>query len=219
MLRTMITMTTITNTATNSGTNSRPKIHPIFKLCGKIWLKVAGWRADSELPDVPKAVFIAAPHTSNWDLPFALAVAWALGIKLTWVGKHTLFRFPFGGLMRALGGVPVDRSVRGNQVERMAALIQKMDCVYMAVAPSGTRTKRDHWKSGFYYIAKTASVPVLMAYLDYGKKVGGIGPLLETTDNIVTDMNKVRAFYETVTACYPESTSTPRLKEEAQAPG
>ena len=176
--------------------------------------RMRGWKAVGEVPEPRRFIIIAAPHTSNWDLPFALAVAWAMDIRISWAGKSSLFRFPFAGFMRWLGGISVERSKRDNQVEKIAQAMRAADKMYLVVAPSGTRSKRDHWKSGFYHIAKAANVPILLAFLDYERKEGGLGPLVYASDDVAHDMNQIRAFYADKRGKHPAQETVPRLKEE-----
>jgi 1-acyl-sn-glycerol-3-phosphate acyltransferase len=159
-------------------------------------------------------VIIAAFHTSNWDFPFGLFIAFALGIKIYWVGKDSLFRRPFGPLMRWLGGIPVNRSGSHNMVSRTIQAFQEHEGLYIAIAPEGTRGKASSWKTGFYHIALGAHVPIAMAFLDYRHKAGGMGPLVFPTGNIETDMMKIRDFYAGVTAKYPQDACLPVLKPE-----
>ena len=193
---------------------SGPRAGWFLRSCGKLWLRVAGWKTVGEMPASPYAVFIASPHTSNWDLPFALAVAWAMDIRISWAGKSSLFRFPFAGFMRWLGGISVERSKRDNQVEKIAQAMRAADKMYLVVAPSGTRSKRDQWKSGFYHIAKAANVPILLAFLDYERKEGGLGPLVYASDDVAHDMGQIRAFYADKRGKHPAQETVPRLKEE-----
>lgn len=196
-------------------TAKRPRVGPVRKLIGRTWLRAFGWHVEGELPDATKAVFVAAPHTSNWDLPFTLAIAWTLGTNISWIGKDKLFRRPFGPFMRALGGVPVVRGQKANQVDAIARAIRDQpDGVYVVIAPSGTRSKKDHWKSGFYRIAEQADVPLLLGFLDYEGKRGGLGPALTPTGDIHADMEKVRAFYADKFGKFKERMSDVRLREE-----
>ncbi len=195
-----------------------PGVGPVRRLIGRTWLKAFGWTIANEMPSAPKAVFVAAPHTSNWDLPFTLAVAWSLDMDISWAGKDKLFRPPFGTFMRALGGVPIDRSKRNNQVEAIADALRNNEKLYLVIAPSGTRSKRDHWKSGFYRIAQAANVPMMLGFLDYEKKRGGLAFTMEPSGDVAADMERIRAFYEDVRGKHPERESVPRLKEEDAAP-
>ncbi len=191
---------------------------PVRRFLGRTWLRAFGWRLSDEIPTAPRAVFVAAPHTSNWDLPFTLAVAWSLGMDISWAGKDNLFRPPFGVIMRALGGVPIDRTKRGNQVENIAETIRSAKRLYLVIAPSGTRSKRDHWKSGFYRIAQAADVPMMLGFLDYERKVGGLAFTMRPSGDVRADMARIRSFYEGVRGRHPERESTPRLREEDEPP-
>ena len=157
---------------------------------------------------------IAAPHTSNWDLPFMLAVSWVLGVRPSWLGKRELFRWPAGWLMRRLGGLPIDRGVRANVVEQVVRRFSESERLFLVVPPSGTRSRAEHWKSGFYFMARDAGVPIVCAYLDYRRKRGGIGPTIVPTDDLADDMQRIRDAYAGVTARYPEFETPVRLREE-----
>ncbi|MBX7166234.1 MAG: lysophospholipid acyltransferase family protein [Pirellulales bacterium] len=185
---------------------------------GKLILKLIGWRLEGGKPALNKYVIIAAPHTSNWDLLVAVAMSMVLGIYVHWVGKHTLFRWPFGGFMRWIGGVPVDRRSRHNAVQQIAAEFARHDEFILMVPPEGTRHRPEYWKSGFYYIAQKAKVPIAMGFLDYGRKVGGIGPLLHVTGDLKADVQVLRDFYAGMTGYYPDNFCPPRLREEVEAP-
>jgi len=183
-------------------------------LIGRLYLRLCGWSLEGVPPRIDKAVVIAAPHTSNWDLPYMLAVSWALGVRPSWLGKREIFRFPFGSLMQWLGGVPVERGVRANVVEQVARRFAAAERLFLVVPPSGTRTRATHWKSGFFHMARRANVPILCAFLDYRRKVGGLGPAIAPTGVAAVDMPPIRAFYDTVAARYPELTTPARLLEE-----
>ena len=175
------------------------------RFLGRAWLTANGWHSTGELPTLPRLVLIAAPHTSNWDLVFMLAIAWDMGFEVRWIGKHTLFQGPLGPLMRWTGGLPIDRSKRANQVDQAAAAIRGAEKILLAIAPEGTRSRAPHWKSGFYHIALAAHVPILCGFLDYENKVGGFGPLVEPTGDLETDFAKLRAFYGPIKGKYPEN--------------
>jgi 1-acyl-sn-glycerol-3-phosphate acyltransferase len=159
-----------------------------------------GWTLEGEMsPHISKCVVIAAPHTSNWDLPNMLMVALALNINICWVGKHTLFRFPFGFLMRWLGGVPLDREKSFDAVTRYAqTIVSSPSQCMLAIAPSGTRKQGVSWKTGFYYIAKKARVPIVMAYMDYKTKKSGIGNIFYPTIDDKKDIKTIQDFYKTM---------------------
>lgn len=192
-----------------------PSVGPVRHLIGKAWLKAFGWEIEGRAPDVAHGVFVAAPHTSNWDLPFTLAIAWSLRIHVSWVGKDALFKPPFGRLMRVLGGVPVDRSKSTGFVAKTAQTIRASERMYLLIAPSGTRSHRAHWKGGFYWIAKEADVPLLLGFLDYGKKRGGIRAVLHPSGDLRADMERIREAYRGVVGRRPERTAEPRLAEES----
>jgi len=161
------------------------------------FLKLTGWKIVGQLPaDARKSVFIAAPHTSNWDLPYTLMVAFALRLNIYWMGKAQIFRWPFGPLMRWLGGVAVQREQANNLVAASVQALQNSDGpVQLVVPPEGTRSKVRYWKTGFYYIALGAQVPIVMSFMDYGNKVSGLGPAFMPTGDIEADMVAIKAFY------------------------
>ena len=160
-------------------------------------LKLAGWKVSGQLPaNGRKCVLIAAPHTSNWDLPYTLMVAFALRLNIYWMGKEQIFRPPFRGLMMWLGGIPVRRESANNVVAASIESLQSADGpVQLVVPPEGTRSKARYWKTGFYYIAVGAQVPIVMAYMDYERKISGLGPVFEPTGDIEADMVTIKAFY------------------------
>ncbi|MFP5323971.1 MAG: lysophospholipid acyltransferase family protein [Gammaproteobacteria bacterium] len=174
-----------------------PVVNTLLRGFSVAFLKLAGWKVEGSLPpQATKSVFIAAPHTSNWDLPYTLMVAFALRLNPYWMGKHTIFKAPFGPLMRWLGGIAVNREQANNLVAASAQAIRDADGpLQLIVPPEGTRSKTRYWKTGFYHIARTADVPIVMAYMDYAAKRSGLGPLFEPTGDIEADMNAIKAFY------------------------
>jgi 1-acyl-sn-glycerol-3-phosphate acyltransferase len=184
------------------------------KLLGQAFLKAFGWTTSGAPPSNACYVMVAAPHTSNWDLPFMLAMSAAMGVPLRWMGKHTLFAFPFGTVMRALGGIPIERHKIKNVVEATADKLREAESLVVLVPPEATRGKADHWRSGFYHIAKAAQVPIVLGYLDYETRTGGLGPAIMPSDDVRADMDKIRAFYADKRGKFPDLFSTPRLKEE-----
>lgn len=186
------------------------------RFIGRACLRLFGWTVgDGCPPDVRTAVVIAAPHTSNWDLPFMVWTMWALRVRMRWMGKHTLFRPPFGWLMRWLGGIPIDRRSPHGAVGQSAERLREADDLILAVPAEGTRSYREFWKSGFYAIAYEAKVPVLLGYLDFKGKQGGLGPAVDATGDIVADMDRIRAFYSTKEGKKPELSGPIRLRAEA----
>jgi 1-acyl-sn-glycerol-3-phosphate acyltransferase len=174
----------------------------------------AGWSVEGSAPEQKKFVLIAAPHTSNWDLVYALAAGAVLGISIHWMGKDSLFKGVHGAALRALGGIPVERSQHHDLVSTMAQELARRERFVLLVPPEGTRAAAPYWKSGFYHIARKAGVPIVLGFLDYGRKRAGLGPLLWPTGNIKADMDVVRAFYADKQGRYPEKFLTPRLREE-----
>jgi 1-acyl-sn-glycerol-3-phosphate acyltransferase len=169
----------------------------VRRLIGETWLKAFGWTAESvELPR--KAVVIAVPHTSNWDFPHTLAVAYALDLEFSWLGKHTLFEPPFGPFFRFLGGIPVDRRDRNNLVASVVDIMKQHDELMLIIAPEGTRSRAARWKTGFYYVAAGAGVPIALGFLDYGAKRGGFLGAFYPTGDIESDMAAIRGLYASV---------------------
>ena len=166
--------------------------------------RLAGWKVEGERPAAPKMVVIAAPHTTNWDLPLMLAVAYHFRIKLKWMGKDDLFKGPFGWVMKALGGIPIDRSKANNVVSQMVEIYAQADDLAVAIPPEGTRSKTSYWKTGFYNIAHGASVPIALGFLDYKKKIGGIGCLMTTSGDYDSDLEKIKAFYAPISGKYTD---------------
>ena len=174
-----------------------PVVSSLLRAGSMAWLKAAGWTVQGELPArSAKAVLIAAPHTSNWDLPYTLMVAFRLHLHIYWMGKASLFRWPFGAVMRWLGGIPVDRSKSNQLVATAAAAISAAEGpLQLVVPPEGTRGKTRHWKTGFYFIALQAQVPIVLAYMDYARKISGLGPVFVPTGDVEKDMQEIKRFY------------------------
>lgn len=163
---------------------------------GRTVLRLFGWRiVGPALPNVSKAVIIGAPHTSNWDFIGGVGAMVGIGLDIGWLGKHTLFRRPFGWFMRLLGGIPVNREDARGVVEETAETFGRHDKLWLALAPEGTR-KGGNWKSGFYRIAKTAGIPILLIAIDANLHRLEIGPLLYPTGDETEDWRRITAFYE-----------------------
>ncbi len=176
-----------------------------------IWtLRICGWRREGRLPGIPKYVMIVAPHTSNWDMFVGMMIALSFLLKLNWLVKRSLFRWPFAGFIKWLGGIPIDRSKSSNVVAQSIQTFKENKEMVLAVAPEGTREKASYWKTGFYHIAKGADVPIVMGFIDYARKGGGIGPTLIPTGDIEFDMQKIRFFYDKITGKIPDK-STPAV--------
>ena len=169
-------------------------------------LRIVGWRVVDELPQRPaRYVLIGAPHTSNWDFPIGMLAIVALGVRRNWVGKHTLFRPPLGWLMRALGGVPIDRTQRHNFVDQVVEAFRESDEMVIALTPEGTRGHTEYWKTGFYYIALGAGVPIVLGFIDYRRRRIGLGRILDPGGDLDADMARIRDFYADKTGKKPEN--------------
>ena len=174
-----------------------PIIHPLLRMLSIVMLKVCGWRVEGEFPkELKQCVVIGAPHTTNWDMPFSLMIAFALNTPLYWVGKSSIFRFPFGFLMRWMGGIPVDRSKSHNMVEATITKFSSFSELRIMMAPEGTRSEVQSWKSGFYYIAHGANVPIVLGYIDYKKKRGGILGVFTPSGDYEDDLKLIQARYQ-----------------------
>jgi 1-acyl-sn-glycerol-3-phosphate acyltransferase len=174
-----------------------PIVSPVLRAGSLAFLRLAGWTIEGRLPDEAKrSVLIAAPHTSNWDLPYTLMTGFALDLHLYWMGKASLFKAPWGPVMRWLGGIAVDRSRSNNLVADTARALREADGpLQMVVPPEGTRGKTRQWKTGFYYIALEAQVPIVLAFMDYHRKVAGLGPIFTPTGDVERDMAEIKRFY------------------------
>ena len=177
-------------------------------------LRLLGWEVVGTLPDTRHWVLIGAHHTSNLDTPFMLAAAVVLGVPLSWLAKAELFRGPLAPLLRAVGGIPIDRAQRSNTVQQMVELFQTRPEFYLALSPEGTRKRSEYWKSGFYHIAVGAGVPIVFGFIDYRRRQVGVGPFLVPTGDIEADMRVIREFYEPIVPRYPDKKGSMILPEQ-----
>lgn len=161
----------------------------------RAWVRLSGWRLEGDLPDASKLVLIVAPHSSWWDGFFGLLFKVALGADVAFMAKRELFRWPLGGLLRRLGGVPIERRAAGDVVEQMVERFNARQRLWLCIEPEGTRKAVKKWKSGFWHIARHAGVPILPGYFDYPRKVIGLGPLFQPTADREADIAALRAFY------------------------
>jgi 1-acyl-sn-glycerol-3-phosphate acyltransferase len=172
---------------------------------GRVGLRLlGGWRVVGDLPHVKKAIIPVAPHTSNWDFFIGVFAMLALGLNLSYLGKHTIFRFPVNGLLRWLGGIPVDRRAASGVVEQMVAQFNQRDHLILALSPEGTRKKVAEWKKGFLHIAQAAQVPVVPIALDFSKKVVEITPPFMITGSIDDELQRVKDALAHAVGKYPE---------------
>lgn len=164
---------------------------------GRAILRAFGWRMVGGFPDIPKAVVIAAPHSSNWDGLLGFGAKFGMGVKLSILGKDALIRIPLlGRILRWQGVIPVDRSAPHGVVGQAAQAIRDADRMWYAIAPEGTRRWVERWKPGFWHIARNAGVPVIPAYFDYANKVIGIGPPFELSDDMQADIARIQRWYK-----------------------
>lgn len=180
-------------------------------------LRWSGWRLVGEAPPVTHCVIVFAPHTSSWDFPLLLAVRCAFGRPVAYLAKDTLFRFPFAAFLRRTGAVPVDRRERHALVGRLAQTFRERDWLWLALSPEGTRDRTDHWKSGFYHVAREAGVPLLLAFIDAARRECGLGVLVSLTGDVEADMARVRAFYADKRGIVPGRESEIRLRDPSEA--
>jgi 1-acyl-sn-glycerol-3-phosphate acyltransferase len=180
-----------------------PLINSLMRWSSLGLLRLMGWRIHGHKPDLAKYVIIAAPHTSNWDFPVTLMCCFAMRLRVHWVGKASLFPWPLAWLMRWLGGIPVDRSRHNDFVQTTIDAFNQSESLVVVVPPEGTRGKVTRWKTGFYYIAQGAKVPVALAFLDFKRKIGGIGKIFELSGNIEPDMREIRQFYKGISGKNP----------------
>lgn len=176
-----------------------PVVNSVLRGFSRLALKLMGWRVEGEIPeDVKKCVLIAAPHTTNWDMPFSLMIAFSLNRPLFWVGKASIFKFPFASLMRWMGGIAVDRSRSNNMVAATIAKFEQYDELRIMMAPEGTRSKVKEWKSGFYHIAHGANVPIVLGFIDYKNKRGGVLGVYKTTGDYESDLEQMKSRYRSL---------------------
>ncbi|HEX5130465.1 MAG TPA: lysophospholipid acyltransferase family protein [Usitatibacter sp.] len=168
------------------------------RAAGHAALRLLGWTVEGELPNLPKFVIAVAPHTSNWDFVVGLAAMFALDLRIGYLSKHTLFRWPFGALMRWTGGIPVDRSSPHGVVGESVTGFSRMERRVLAIAPEGTRSRVGRFKSGFLQIARGAGVPVVLATLDWGAKVVRLGPAFDPGEDVEADRRRTEAFFAPV---------------------
>jgi len=176
-----------------------------FHYLSRFILKILGWKIEGKAPEIDKYVLIAAPHTSNWDYFYTLLFAFALKMKIFAMGKKELCEGWTGKICLWLGLVPIDRSKNNNTVKSAAKAFEENEKLILVVPPSGTRAKVKRWKSGFYYIAHEAKVPISLGFLDYSRKVGGTGELFYPTGNYEADLMEIKKYYKLYQGKYPDA--------------
>ena len=189
-----------------------------MKWLSKLYLKITGWnyKLGFEEPHYKNCVMICAPHTSNWDFPLALSIMDQLGARSRYAVKKEAFVFPLGPIMKKLGCIPIDRRPKTDRdkkvstVDAIASLFDQYDELCLLIAAEGSRSLREEWKTGFYYIALKANVPICLGYLDYDNKVGGIGKVIHPCGDIDKDMAEIMNFFAQFKGKFPQKFSLDR---------
>ena len=182
----------------------------MWRFLATAWIKLNGWKVIGSIPpEIKKAVMVAAPHTSNLDFFYSRAAFYLLGLPVKFAIKKEYMDSILGPLLKSMGAIGIDRSKgskgkRNSYVDQMVQYLNDHDHMFILIAPEGTRKSVEKWKSGFYYVARDAGVPIICGYLDYKKKHAGIGPIIKASDNIRSDMEKIHVFYRTITPKHPE---------------
>lgn len=187
------------------------------RLIARVYWMFSRWTLKTQPPPTTPTVLVGAPHTSNWDFVLMLAIAWRLGVDVHWLGKTSLFRGWRAPIMRALGGIPVDRDDPSRVVSDVVARTRSGEVFALVVTPDGTRKGHAHWKSGFYRIARETGMPVTLGYVDRTTMTTGLGPTIDLTGDVAADMDRIRAFYADKAGLRPEHRVEPRLREERDA--
>ncbi|TQV87339.1 lysophospholipid acyltransferase family protein [Aliikangiella coralliicola] len=175
-------------------------------------LVLRGWTLIGQPPALNQYVAIVAPHTSNWDFFLFLLMKFSFRLKVSFIGKHTIFVWPIGWALRRLGGIPVNRSAKHNVVDTIVEAFNQNEKMIFAISPEGTRSYKDHWKSGFYHIALSAGVPVQTCFLDTTKKQIGFGPLVTLTGDKSKDLDEFQEIYHNKKGIKPELFSQIQFK-------
>ena len=174
------------------------------RLVTRLLLALVGWRVVGAIPDIPKMLLIGAPPTSNWDFILTLATMFALGVRFSWMAKDSVFRWPIAGLMRWLGGVPVNRRSSQGYVEQVTEQFQQRKTFLLAITPEGTRQAVAKWRSGFYHMAQSAGVPILLVAFDFGAKAVRLGPLFIPSGDYTADLHLIQSYYAGIRGKFPQ---------------
>ena len=187
------------------------------RILARLYWTFSRWTLRSEPAPTRPSVLIGAPHTSNWDFVLMLAIAWRLGIPVRWLGKASLFAGWRGPIMRALGGIPVQRDDAARVVDEVVERVHAGEVFGLVVTPDGTRGGNEYWKSGFYRIARATGMPVTLGYVDRTTMTTGLGPTIDLSGDVAGDMDRIRAFYADKAGLRPERRTEPRLQNEIVA--
>lgn len=185
-----------------------PRTHgPLVAAFGRRMLELAGWRLENiegGFPDAPKFVMIVAPHTSNWDVPVGLMAKFALRLACRFIAKHSIFWWPLGAILRALGGIPINRAKAADFVDNTVRIFDAREKLVLVITPEGTRSKVDRWKTGFHRIARAAGVPIVLVTFDYSRKVIRLGPSFPATADYDNDLAAIQSHITASMARHPE---------------
>jgi hypothetical protein len=178
----------------------------VCKFIGRTVMKIIGWRVAGALPDCPKMVITIAPHTTNWDFPIGVMVMWALDLRLTFAGKHSLFFWPFSVWLKAIGGIPVDRRAANGLVGALVNEFAARDKLIYALSPEGTRTLTAGFRSGFLHVARQANVPIVLGYFDYEQRLIAFDqtyiPSGAAPEQVAFDLEQMVTFYRPIQGKY-----------------
>lgn len=188
--------------------NHIPRKNPVTYFLGVLVLKLLGWRFRGNLPAENQYIMAVAPHTSNWDFVIGLAGYFCMRVKMSFMMKSTGFFWPFGGMLKSFGGIPIDRSKSHGVVEQMVDKFNEKKGLIIAIAPEGTRRRVEKWKTGFLHMAQQAKIPVQLVGLDYRTKEIILGPTITVTQDIEAALQKAKAFYANMLPKYPENCVT-----------
>ena len=181
-----------------------PRRHSrVLRAIGRATLRLMRFRVEGEVPDVPKLVMAVAPHTSNWDLVLGAGVMFALDLRLSFIGKHTIFVWPFSAILRWMGGIPVNRASAHGVVGDSVAAFRDSDARSLVIAPEGTRKRVEHFRMGFLHIARGARVPVLLVAFDYGARRVHLGPVVNVGDDLEADRGRIEAYFAKIPGRHP----------------
>lgn len=195
----------------------KPEIGPVFHTLGKLFYRVTGWKFTGHVPNVPKAILVGAPHTSNFDGLLAVTASWVARRKLRWVIKSDWTRPPIGWITKPLGAVGIDRATSRGFVDSAVQAFRANEQMFMAITPEGTRRKTDHWKTGFYWIAIQAEVPIFLMGFDYEhREMRVLTPALMPTGDLEADMAFIWRHYADIKGRYPERTGEMRIRATHQ---
>ncbi len=194
----------------------------ISSLIARSLLALMGWKLYGEKPTVAKAVIIGAPHTSNFDGLLMILVAFGFKIRLKWLVKDNIYKFPLSIPLKLMGAIPINRRASQNAVSQAAAAFKEADELFLTIAPEGTRKRSEGWRTGFYYIALEAHVPIYFGLADYKRKLTGIDGHIEPSGDIMADMQLIKAYFEKVTPKFPNQAGEIKLvsrSDSNQRPG